>query len=282
MKIVLLLAALFIFSSCTPTTTVESAASTGPIKITAPYKWRSSAFPRDLQLSKSFTTEEKKNIQDMTGTWETSIGSQINFFTDTNETKEVSDPKVTLNLDALGKDGINGIYKISNWPKSLSATALAVTQIFGRRHNIGAPNEYVLIEHADILINDDYYSFRTDDTSSSWTYDLQTVVLHELGHFLGLGHKEGDSVMIPSIGTGSKNRTPTNVDIGDISSKYDLITLPVELQGSAMAARKLDYSPGKNDPGQEIRILIELLSDGECVHKENGAVIKRHSLHSAH
>lgn len=282
MKIVLTLTALIIFSSCTPTGKLESAASTGPIKVGAPYKWHISAFPRNFQLSKSFSPEEKQNIQAMTGAWETSIGSQIDFFTDTNETEEVSKPNSELNLDALGKDGINGIYKISKWPKGLSITALAVTQIFGRRHNIGAANEFVQIEHADILINDHYYLFRTDDNASGWTYDLQTVVLHELGHFLGLGHKDGDSVMIPSIGSRSANRTPTDTDISDISSRYNLITLPVELQGKAMVARKLDYSPAKNDPGQEIRILIELLSDGECVHKENGAIIRRHSPHSGH
>jgi hypothetical protein len=277
MKLFLTLAVLTIFSACKPTTTVETAASTGPIKVTAPYLWPSSAFPRNLQLSKKFSSDEKANIRSMTAQWESVVKSQIDFFIDTNETEEVSDPKVPLDLDALGDDYINGIYKIDNWPKGLSPLALAVTQIFGRRFNIGQANEYVRIEHADILINTDYYAFRTDDSSSSWTYDFRTVVLHELGHFLGLGHKEGDSVMIPSISPGTTNQEPTNIDISDIADKYK-ITLPMTLQGKAMVAKPLDYSPGKNDSGQMVKIMIELLADGECVHKENGAVVRRHFL----
>src|SRR5690606_30345981 len=94
------------------------------------------------------------------------------------------------NLDHL-LDGTFGIYKTTNWPTSLPASALAVTQLFGRRYNIGSSSEFVSIEHADVLINFHLYPF--DATNSGFGYDLRTVVLHELGHFLGLTHKSTSS-----------------------------------------------------------------------------------------
>lgn len=264
---------LLIASSCTPTKTVESEVGSGNINVDAPYVWSSSAFPRNLKISNDFTTAEVKNIQDMSSAWELSVANKINFFTDTERTPEVSSK--SLNLDSLGDDSINGIYKITHWPRELNAGALAVTQLFGRRYNIGDSDEYVRISHADILINQNLYNFRTSDSGSSNTFDLQTVVLHEMGHFLGLNHKYGNTVMVPSIGTSSVARAPSSMDATDIADKYN-ITLGSGNSNAAVGSRRKTYSP--RDSGQEVKIMIELLADGECVHKENGAVIRRHPL----
>jgi hypothetical protein len=209
----------------------------------------------------------------MSDIWESSLENKKNFFTNSDRTPEVSNPN--LNLDSLGDDGINGVYKIAHWPMELNSGALAVTQIFGRRFNIGSSNEFVRIEHADVLINDNLYDFRTDDSASGWTYDLRTVVLHELGHFLGLGHKYGSSIMIPAINSTAVARAPTNGDISDIAQKYS-----ISLGSAASAivsAPSVKYIESKNDPGQEIKIMIELMKDGECVHKVNGKIISHHS-----
>jgi hypothetical protein len=210
----------------------------------------------------------------MTTAWEQSTLNKKDFFTDTDRTPEVS--RKDLDLDALGEDGINGIYKITNWPLSLSGGALAVTQIFGRRYNVGLMNEYVRIEHADILINENLYDFRLDDSKSSSTFDFRTVVLHEMGHFLGLSHKYGSTVMIPSVNPLSVNRSPTTTDANDLAQKYGILLGTGSTP--AMVTRPIEYKNHPEDAGQEVKIIIELSTDGECLHKENGVLVGRHQI----
>lgn len=275
MKLALFILNLMIFTSCVPTKTTDATTTSGNINASAPYLWSASSFPRDLKISDQFTVAEVGNITAMSTAWETGVQNKKNFI-DHNavKTTEISSP--TLNMDTLGDDGVEGVYKILNWPTTLPGSALAVTQIFGRRFNIGSPSEYVRIEHADILLNDHFYDFRTGNTHVNNSFDLRTVMLHEMGHYLGLNHKYGDTVMIPSIGEYSSNRAPTNTDIADMASKYS-ITLGTG-SSSAIVAQNVQpqYVPLNNDQGTRIKILIELMADGECVHKENGAVIQRH------
>lgn len=273
MKPAIILFSLTFLASCVPTKTVESEVNGGNINVSAPYLWSSLAFPRNLKISDDFTASEVTNIQAMTAAWETSVEDKKNFFTDTDRTAEVSSS--SLDLDSLGDDGVNGVYKITSWPMELSAGALAVTQIFGRRYNVGSSSEFVRIEHADILLNENLYDFRTGDTGVSGSFDLRTVILHELGHFLGLSHKYGNTVMIPSIGTSTVSRAPTGVDALDIADKYG-ITLGSGSSSAMAAGPQRTYVP--QDSGEKVKIMIELMADGECVHKENGAVIQRHFL----
>jgi predicted Zn-dependent protease len=273
MKVALLALNLLFLSACNPAKTTQADLTSANINKSAPYMWSSSAFPRTFKISEDFLPNEVTNIKSVTGAWETSVQNKKNFFNDTERTPEISSS--SLNLDAIGDDNINGIYKITSWPLGLSSGALAVTQIFGRRLNVGAANEYVRIEHADILINENLYDFRTGDTGSSNSYDLRTVVLHELGHFLGLSHKYGSTVMVPSITSGTNIRTPTSIDATDMADKYS-ITLGTGTGAAVMAGKRIDYSSSPSDQGQPIKLIIELMADGECVHKENGAVIERH------
>lgn len=272
MKTLLFLSSFLILASCTPTKTVEPSASGGKINLNAPYSWSMTAFPKNLVISESFNPNEVSAIKEMANKWEDSTGNQVDFFNTTEGAKEISSP--TLNLDSLGSDGVNGIYKLTSWPSELSGNALAVTQIFASRYNRGKPNEFAVIEHADILINEAYYDFRTHDNVTSWTFDFKTVVLHELGHFLGLGHKTGDTVMITAIGYDTVVRNPSSTDISDIASKYNFSVGGTGHSTMAMPVKPLASSD--HGPGESIRILIELMANGECVHKENGVIVERH------
>ncbi|MFP5385641.1 MAG: matrixin family metalloprotease [Bacteriovoracia bacterium] len=273
MKPAIILLSLAFLASCVPSKTVESEVNGGNINVSAPYLWSIYAFPRNLKISDDFTAQEVTNIQSMTAAWETAVEDKKNFFNDTERTTEVSSP--SLNLDSLGDDNVNGVYKITSWPMELSAGALAVTQLFGRRYNVGSSSEFVRIEHADILLNENLYDFRTGDSGVSGSFDLRTVMLHELGHFLGLSHKYGNTVMVPSIGTSTVARAPTGVDALDIADKYG-ITLGGGGAAAMAAGTQKTYVP--QDSGQKVKIMIELMADGECVHKENGAVTRRHFL----
>jgi hypothetical protein len=82
--------------------------------------------------------------------------------------------------------------------------------------------------------------------------------------------------MVPTIGSSTVARSPTSVDILDIADRYNI---SIGSGGSqAMTAQKPRYyAPKPGDAGTPLRMLIELHANGECVHRENGVVIQRHS-----
>jgi hypothetical protein len=276
MKTAFVLIPLLSLTACLPSKKVSPDTSSGNINASAPYLWSSTVFPKALKYSDSFDPDEIANISAMTVAWETAIANKKDFFQTMTSTPEVSSP--TMNLDALGRDSVNGVYKITNWPTSLPGSALAVTQIFGRRYNIGASDEYVRIEHADILVNDNLYDFRTDDNDNHSKFDLRIVILHEIGHYLGLPHRalSSNSIMIPSIQEETTNRAPTTIDRDDMASKYSVNLGSTPMGANALSGPVNEFSPKSGDPGQEIKILIELHANGDCVHKEDGVVIQRH------
>jgi hypothetical protein len=59
------------------------------------------------------------------------------------------------------------------------------------------------------------------------TYDLNTTVLHELGHALGLDHSTAaGAVMLASLNAGMQRRTPTADDIAGVQALYGLGVTP--------------------------------------------------------
>lgn len=229
----------------------------------APSVWRNGAdaFPITLKISSDFSGSEKTAIRNMADEWEDATDDDIQFFSTTDTTSE----KSTNNLDSFS-DGTMGVYKHTDWNDDLPSSALAVTQIYGTRKNVGKNSEYIRIEHADIFVNYDDFTFSTNGDSG---YDLQTVVLHEMGHFLGLYHFSGDredSIMYPYIGQFDSNREPKQEDADNIADKY-------EADSAVMGALSINTDSGDSEP---ITMILELRADGECVHKINGIIQKRH------
>jgi predicted Zn-dependent protease len=283
--------ALIIFlASCKPSSElVEGGSTSAAPRGDAPYIWSNKTFPKNLKMSENFTESELLSITSMGPLWSEAVNNETTFFTLDTLVPNKTD---TSSAEELFDDEL-GIYKTTNWPEDFPSSALAVTQIFGRRFNVGTPLEYVGIEHADIMINFDLingFNFDSVDNNVNEGFDLRTVVLHELGHFLGLGHVpsytnreeayksmtleqyKATSVMYPSISSSEIKRLPQERDRQDIYIKYFSTNLI-----SAGAALKAT-GPKVQDPGVEARIILELHADGTCVHKENGAVLGRHFM----
>lgn len=245
---------------------------------TAPYVWSGNAFPQNLQISADFSNDEVSAITEMSTAWESAIQNKKDFFSIGARTPEISGS--VGGLDQL-YDGVLGVYKTSQWPSDVSASALAITQIFGRRHNIGSSSEFINIEHADILVNYDVHLFDTTDDGAG--YDLRTVILHEMGHFLGLQHKSttssrSQSVMYPSIFSYETKRDPKQVDINDLASKYGISLGSGGAAAAAMASNEAAPQYVPQGAGEAIKILIELHADGKCVHKIDGVPVEHHHV----
>lgn len=217
---------------------------------TAPSSWPASTFPVTIMMGSDFDDDEREALKSATQSWNNTNGAQIEYF----QTGDSSfSARNTLNEF---RDGELGIYKLFTWPEEMPKTALAVTQIFGTRTS----NGQIRIDHADVLLNYDYFDFTADD---SWGYDLETVVLHELGHFLGLYHENtsaDESVMFPTISRYRLNRAPHSHDQDNLASKY-------RIQSSRSIATTQNVQEVSNDSEESMVLILELHKDGKEVRR---------------
>lgn len=171
-------------------------------------------------------------------------------------------------------DGEMGIYKSYNWFTNVSASALAVTQFFGIRRNAGTTSEFLELIHSDVIVNYRDYDFSNDSTSTT-DYDLPSVILHELGHFVGLSHTSDfgtPSVMLPYFGITDVQRQVTATDITNIRNNYNA--------GALTASKSFLIGNGLVSPspkeGEQVQGIIELRADGECRHYINDELVHTH------
>lgn len=162
----------------------------------------------------------------------------------------------------INSDGLNGLYTLSKqeWEKAkFGDMTLGVTILLGRTNDEG---QYIIHE-GDILINDE----------QAVRFNLGTILLHELGHFLGLQHlvtdDKRDTVMYPSIGTSDIKQTPTAIDKRTLANLYQLGS------SSTPNSRRREIADGS---GSEIRVVFELGADKNCRHLINGELVHSHQV----
>lgn len=264
---------------------------------TTPVRWSTASLNGglDVQISSDISntfvgadndSSGRNPIEQMFNNW--NQASSLTFFkvpANTTTNKDTGD------LNSYKSDGVLGIYRSDNWFSNVSSQALAITQYFGYRRNEGTSSEYVELFHADILLNYRDYNFSTDSTSG--TYDLASVILHELGHFVGLGHVKTystASVMQAYLGMSDEVRNLFSHDRSSVQSLYGINALsaaPSGFQAITSASttsddriiegpKELPSSARELDNGQ-IHGVIELRADGECRHYLNGELHYTHN-----
>jgi hypothetical protein len=204
------------------------------------------------QDSTSFSVNAANLIESMGNVWEAGANNSDFFHFGRTSNLEYSDP-----LDYL--DGEMGIYYLNSWfdpaqyaEHGISQNAIAVTQYFGYRRG-----SLLDLAHADIMVNGHFF-FSTSNSTPSGQYDLPSVMLHELGHVVGMAHNSIEfSVMRPRISSGNYSylRVLQSADIRDIRSLYGLSS---RSNVSAMTTQGEDL----------VRGIFQFLDDGTIVQTE--------------
>ena len=115
-------------------------------------------------------------------------------------------------------DGKLRIYFQHDWRLlSIDPASLATTFISGYGN---------AIQEGDIVFNMNYdfhFTELSNDEISFNEYDIETILLHEIGHLIGLDHVDNDqtSVMNSYLMSGQVKRTPGAGDVKTISYKYN-------------------------------------------------------------
>ncbi|MBK25732.1 MAG: hypothetical protein CME70_17165 [Halobacteriovorax sp.] len=280
MKLLTLLLLLICLSSClggTGGTTKISTGGAGPIAPGTPIRWSNAtlAAPLDINTSTDFTNAFV--AADLDGSGRHPIDQMSKLWNDAHTgytfIKIPSDNvanKAYANVSDF-RDGEMGVYKSFTWFSNVSSSALAITQFFGFRRNVGTANEYIELNHADIIVNYRDYDFSTDSSSTS-DYDLHSVILHEMGHLLGLSHNWNDtSVMGPFLGITQSNRSLYAADVTTINNNYQAGN-PITAGGGGGFAT---FSPVPGE-GDAVEGMFELRADGKCHHTVNGVKVLVH------
>ncbi len=108
-------------------------------------------------------------------------------------------------------DGVNGVYfHDTSWPSELVAGALAQTIV----HVDGSGK----LHDTDIHINGAEYRFSTDGAAG--TQDIRSILTHEIGHALGLGHSSDARATMNASGSGLRWRSLEKDDVDGVCALY--------------------------------------------------------------
>lgn len=128
-------------------------------------------------------------------------------------------PMGCTSVDSNRNDGINTIVLVkSGW--AFDTSAIAVTRNF---YVSGSGGKAGLIVDTDILLNGVNYEFSSQ--GNPLAHDIQNIVTHEVGHFIGLGHevdpKDTEATMFASASIGeTKKRDLANNDLEGLLAAY--------------------------------------------------------------
>lgn len=239
-------------------------------------KWTNLSTPLSLKMSSEFSSDFTgadlvgglNPIEQMAKAWNDSVAPTVSLFQLPFGTAGTTG---SSNLTSF-RDGEMGIYKSHTWFSNVSANALAITQFYGIVRSDGNLGTYVDLTHADIIVN--YRDFGSDFTMTGnpmIDYDLPTIVLHEMGHFLGFCHESyANSIMAPYYFT-----TQRNLKTFDINKTRALYLNNQNY--TAFSSKTNSKTNAINTPvGTEVKGIIELSSNGHCRHFINGKLISEH------
>ena len=179
------------------------------------FSWSVNKLPIKVTTSHEFGAKERQSIKEMASRWEDAANLELFKIGRVKKNIYFSNLK-----EYYSQDKDLGIYIVDKKVDGITNSTLAVTQMIAQEVMRNSSSIHYEIQHADIIFNNFDYSFSIDNTQG--TFDLESVILHELGHFLGLvEHSESkESVMFPNIARDSVHRELHWEDINQVNSLY--------------------------------------------------------------
>lgn len=167
-------------------------ASTGGHRIS----WKN-RLPIQIEIS-SIPEDFKSAVYQAASTWNSE--TKINLF-------EVSESP-TVYPQSRG-DQKNSIHWVTPWKSAAHFQALTYTKYTGD-----------LLQEADIIINGQNFQFISSDALEEDQYHLHSLLVHEMGHVLGLQHSKTASVMWPNLASQVIRTQITPEDLKNIYCEY--------------------------------------------------------------
>lgn len=240
-------------------------------------RWPNGSLPLAIKMSSEFTGDYTNAdlvaglnpLEQMARAWNTPVAGTRSLITTPFPVSAITGYASTSSF----RDSEIGIYKSHTWFTNVSTSALAITQFYGVVTSSAGLGDYIQLTHADIIMNyRDYGSRFTMPSNPTYDYDVPTIILHELGHLLGLCHESAtDSVMAPYYLTEQRSLKAYDTDL--IQDLYVAGTISnLSAMANAPSLRSADLPAA----GTEVSGIVELRADGECIHSINGKEILRH------
>ena len=169
-----------------------------------------------------------------------------------------------------------GVYKSTAWFSSLKRETLAITQYAGVVNH----NNVLIIDHADIILNASNPSINFGDVQAegSSVFDLSSVILHEMGHFIGIDHlnTQASAIMRSTILRGENKRAIFTPDYEALVDIYGLDGNGLGQQVMALTGGDDDQTNPLLEVGRRVTGQAELNSTGECRHYLEGKLTHIH------
>lgn len=197
-KLILISVCLLVFISCGKDSGEVKIISNGNSDL--PEKWDMSRFPILIDFHRSFEATYDNDINDAIAEWNAALGvTALTYrYYDTSEIQYADLNEIV--------DGKSYVSMQTDWGiLGLSVDSLAVTISYITNG---------IISDADVVFNTSYSFYPTSSpVSIIHNYHFKTVLLHELGHYLGLPH-----VSVEDNPNSIMNPTIQNTDMKDIHS----------------------------------------------------------------
>ena len=228
--------------------------------------WRDSSLPIKIVYSEDFSKDFKQVEEDYRGY--NPLEQALSVWDDAVTSKQFfSFPLTTVSHTESNNlndyvDGVFGVYKHSSWFNTVSDNALATTRSRFRKK---AGEADFFLEEVDIFFNYRDFPNVTLDRNNLKYHDMQSLFVHEIGHLLGLGHREKikPSVMAPNLDSSEVKRNLEPYDIKKIRNHYES---DLSMLRNEKLASKDEY----------MIIVFERSPNGDCQHYIDDKKTSRH------
>jgi hypothetical protein len=156
------------------------------------------AIPIHIYVHESFPSAHLPALRAAMAQWEKVLGRPI-----------VRDAGFIAGENLAARDGVSGVYWMDTWESDKTGEQ-ARTTIYWEGNRI---------KEADIKVNAKNFKYSATPDASS--VDIESLMVHELGHVFGLQHNtQSGSVMALVLDNGQLRREPAPADVASMKCEY--------------------------------------------------------------